>query len=290
MTNNPKQNTLWLLAAISAPAAHFCGCGWLGAACAALAVLPLTCLPARWEGMSGFLAYAEMVWMGAVAGLLLRHSDAYWPSDNDLVVPLTLLALAAVTGTKAAPRVGAVLAFCMALLAVPVAVAGAAKVEAAWLMPTVADWPLGLTTAFLFPALPAMGQERKRRRALYASIVAVALAVLVQGTLSAGVAAALPDPFYQTARTLGHLEPVAAMGMTLGWYAMANCLLQSAAAIAERNGTRRKSARVLALGTAAVFVLLPWQPNPWLAPAVSLLLWVIVPFMRKISNFEKSEK
>ena len=122
----PKQHTLWLLAAMSAPLAHFSGSGWLMTALAASAVLPLTLLPKAWEGMTKPLLLLQLLWLGAVAGALLSGSPAYWPSDNDLAVPLTILVLAALTGAPAAPRIGALLALCMALLTIPAAVSGVA--------------------------------------------------------------------------------------------------------------------------------------------------------------------
>ena len=108
--NTPKQHTLWLLAAIAAPAAHFSGSGWLTAVLAAFIVLPLSLLPKDWSDMHKPLAIIQIGWLGAVAGSLLTESSAYWPSDNHWAVPLTILALAAWTGTAAAPRIGAVIA------------------------------------------------------------------------------------------------------------------------------------------------------------------------------------
>ena len=40
-----KQHTLWLLAALAAPIAHYAGSGWLMSGLVALAVLPLTMIP-----------------------------------------------------------------------------------------------------------------------------------------------------------------------------------------------------------------------------------------------------
>ena len=98
--NSSKQHTLWLLAALTAPLAHFSGCGWLTAAVTAAAILPLTLIPKSWEGMSKLLALAELLWLGAAAGILLQNSAVYWPSDNDWVVPLTLLTLADLKGKR----------------------------------------------------------------------------------------------------------------------------------------------------------------------------------------------
>lgn len=286
--NTAKQHTLWLLAAIAAPAAHFSGSGWLTTAITALAVLPLTLLPKNWQAVSKPLALAQILWLGTVAGTLLPASAAYWPSDNDLVVPLTLLTLAAFTNTHAAPGVGAVLAFCMALLAIPAAISGAAHIEPKWLKPEPTPWPLGLTLVLLLPNLPAAGENQKGKRLLGTAAVTIALSLLVQGVTAVSVAVTLADPFYQTARALGHLEPVIAAGLTLGWYALASWLFHSGAYIAQRAGIGEKLSYVLLWGTATAFVLLGQQPAMQFVTVLSLFWWVITPFFLNLKKLEKS--
>lgn len=279
--NHPKQHTLWLLAALSAPIAHLSGTGWLTAALTALAILPLSLIPRSWEDIPKPLAYLEAIWLGIVAGLLLPASAANWPSDNTRVVPLTILALAIFTNTAAAPRIGSVLAFCMALLAIPVGIAAAQRIEPEWLAPTLSPWSPGLTLILLLPALPAAGD--RKRRIPYAALLTIVMTALTQGVLSPQVAAAVPDPFYQTARTLGHLEPVTAAGLTLGWYALTSFLLQNGARIAKSSGIKPKTATTLAAAAAAIAILIPWQPNKILITAITALLWLIVPLTRKIT-------
>lgn len=282
-----KQHTLWLLAALSAPLAHFSGEGWLTALLASAAVLPLTLLPKEWTGLSRPLAVVQVLWLGAVAGALLSGSAAYWPSDNDLVVPLTILALAALTDSMAAPRIGAVLALCIGLLAIPAAISGAAKIEPAWLRPIPGAWPWSLTLALLLPNLPAAGKGG-RGGALSAGVLAVLPALLVQGTISPYTAASVPDPFFQTARALGHMEPIVAAGVTLGAYALAVYILESAAGIAQNAGIRAQRARVLLLWTATGTIILKVQLSATFLALMSTFLWVLIPFLTKIKKVKKS--
>lgn len=282
-----KQNNLWLLAALAAPLAHFSGSGWLVSALVALAVLPLALIPKDWKGPGKPLALVQMIWLGLVAGTLLPHSGAYWPSDNDLVVPLTILTLAAITNENAAPRVGAVLAFCMALLAVPAAVSGAAKLDAAWLRPKKAPLPWALIAVLLLPNLPAPGEAGKRKGVICAGVLTVALAVLVEGVISSEVASSVEAPFYQTARTLGYMEPVIAAGVTLGWYAFALSVLQSARILAKESAIAAVWPCVLVLGTSLGCMLFKWQlPYPTMA-LFGAFFWVLIPFRTKIKKFEK---
>lgn len=290
MENKTKQRTGWLLAALSAPLAHFSGCGWLSAALAAAVILPLTLVPKSWEGMSRPLARIQILWLGLLTGLLLKNSAYYWPSDNELVVPLSLLALAAITPKSSAPRIGAVLAFCIGLLALPLAISAAAHTEPGWMGCETVLWPVPLTLVLLLPSLPAAGEERKMSRNISIALVTVLPALMVQGTISQAVAESVPDPFYQTARTLGYLEPVAAVGMTLGWYAMAVYLLHSASEIAAAGEIGHKTASVLPVGTALAALLLKWQPSVQICTVLSALLWVLIPFWIKIKKSKKDEK
>ena len=92
-----KQSQVWLLAALAAPIAHFSGCGWLTVLITAALVLPLAILEKDWS-FPRPVAYAQILWLGIVAGSLLPGAVACWPSDNSVAVPLTLLTLAALTG------------------------------------------------------------------------------------------------------------------------------------------------------------------------------------------------
>ena len=281
-----KQNTVWLLAALSAPLAHFSGSGWLTAVLAAFAVLPLSLLPKNWSHMGKTLATIQIAWLGAVSGALLSQSSAYWPSDNHWAVPLTILALAAWTDTASAPRVGAVIAFCMALLAIPTAISAATHMELQWLAPTLGEWPWGLTLALLLPNLPA--GEGSRKNILYGGTLAVILSALVQGTISSKVAGMVDDPFYETARTLGYLEPIIASAITLGWYAMTGYMIQSAKIIAKECDIDGVWAGVLTIGTATMFVMAKRQLHTPFWTVLSVFLWVLSPSLTKIKKVEKT--
>lgn len=281
-----KQSRLSLLAAMAAPIAHFCGCGWLSAVVTAAAAAPLILLKKNWT-FSKPVALAQMVWLGIVAGVLLPFSSLCWPSDNDLAVPLTLLTLAALTRAANAPRIGAVLAFFMGLLTLPIALSGAAHLEPAWLRPAKLTWEPMLALVLLLAALPGE-DERKGSGILAVGFLTAAAAALIQGVLSPAVAAALPDPEYQTARTLGHLEPVAAAAMTLGWYAAASRIFASAARIARLCQMGEGLPYVLLWGTAAATVVFRWQLSATYLVVMSTVFWYFVPFFHKNKKVKNS--
>lgn len=232
------------------------------------------------------MAFGQILWLGVVAGFLLPGSAACWPSEQDKAVPLTLLTLAALTKPNRTARVGAVLAFCMALLAIPLAVSGASGVELRWLGPELMPWPVGLTMVLLLPNLPSAGEGTKG--IMGTALLTLILSALVQGSISLRVASTSESPIYETARTLGHLEPVTAAALTLGWYALASLFLDSAARIALEGDIRMEVAYVLVWCTAAVFVLFGLQPNAWFVTVLSLFWWVITPFFQKMKKLENS--
>ena len=278
-----KQSQVWLLAALAAPIAHFSGCGWLTVLITAALVLPLARINKDWIFPKP-IALFQILWLGIVAGSLLHGTAECWPSDNSLAVPLTLLTLAALTGAAKAPRIGAVLAFAMGLLALPVALSGAAHLKPEWLAPTPFAWNPMLVLVLLLTSLPVAG---KGKGIWYTGVLALAIAVLEQGVLSPYVAASLPDPEYQTARALGYLEPVASAALTMGWFAVASLLFASAADIAKKSGISQRLSYVLVWCTGLPLLIFKWQlPAPCLM-GLSAFLWC---FCTVFSKFEKSEK
>ena len=281
-----KQSSLWLLAALAAPVAHFSGSGWLTTLITAFAILPLTLLKKDWT-FPRPIALLQILWLGIVAGALLPASAACWPSDNALAVPLTLLTLAALTRAAHAPRIGAFLAFAMGLLALPIAIAGAAHLKLRWLEPTALAFNPMLALVLLLPALP-IGERGKGRSVFGIGLMTLLLSVLIQGVLSPAVAANLPDPEYQTARTLGHLEPVAAAALTLGWYAMTTLLFSSAAELAQNSQMGERLSYVLLWGTAATVISFQWQLSATFLMVLSTVLWCFTPIFQKMKKVKNS--
>ena len=278
-----KQSQVWLLAALAAPIAHFSGCGWLTVLITAALVLPLARINKDWIFPKP-IALFQILWLGIVAGSLLHGTAECWPSDNSLAVPLTLLTLAALTGAAKAPRIGAVLAFAMGLLALPVALSGAAHLKPQWLSPTPFAWNPMLVLVLLLTSLPVAG---KGKGIWYTGVLALAIAVLEQGVLSPYVAASLPDPEYQTARALGYLEPVASAALTMGWFAVASLLFASAADIAKKSGISQRLSYVLVWCTGLPLLIFKWQlPAPFLM-GLSAFLWCFTPFFQKMKKSEK---
>ena len=281
-----KQQLLGLAAAMSAPLALCAGCGWGTILVAGVALLPLTCLPQNWRGMGKLLRWIEALWMGAVLGGLLRQSAAFWPSHEGLTVPLVLLALAFCTGGEEAPRVGAVLGFCLFVLYLPVAAAGAVQLEPEWLAEPFGQWTTVLPVVLL---LPALFHGKGGKGAVRTAVIGAAFALLTQGVLSPWVAGSVETPFYQMARTLSpggvsHIEPVISVAVTLGWYALAAGVLEHSEEVGRRTG------RFLTTLAAIMTIVLGVEIDGICTVILCLILWIIVPFARSEKFFRKSEK
>lgn len=291
----PRQMTIWIAAASCAPLAHASGAGWLSVALGALAMLPLTLLPAHWDGLSKGVRAVEFVWLAAAAGLLLQNSGIYWPaSQNELFVPLTLLALTVLPKQTVLPRTGAVVGLCMAVLFVPVLTGAAAQLEPGWLLPEKARWPDWLPLTLLLPALAGIhGQSQNRGvTALACAGIGIFLALITQGILSPRIAASLPDAFHQMSRSislgvLSRMEPVAAVAITLGWYALCGFLFSGAMRLFPGN---EKIGKIAFAAIAAAFVLFRVQLPGLFSLVLSLFLWVLIPGCTPKKKNEKIEK
>ena len=293
-----RQLGVWLLAAVSAPLSAASGAGWAAVLLAGLAMLPLARLGAQgWQSISGAMAIVESVWLSILAGVMLRSSALFWPaSHSGWFVPVVLLALASLTVPSAAPRVGAVVGLCLAVLYVPVLVGGAAQIELRWLEPQAGNWTAMLLIALLIPSLWGLWRAESSGigHILTASgVVGVLFAVLVQGILSPVLASRIPDAFYQMSRAmelgvLSRIEPVVAVASALGWYALGALLHASAVRLALRGGVRMHLARLGGAALSALVVITGVSVPAALAVALCVVLWVVTQLCGE--KMKKSEK
>ncbi len=249
-----RQTMAWVTAAMAAPLAHFCGCGWWVALLTAA-----VCLPLAWWGCKGWkrlgkaAAALEFLWLAVVLGSILSASGLDWPGERaEQVVPLTLLALAAWPREEAGFPMGAVLAGLLGVLAAPVAVSAVSRLHWAYLKPTWAAVPWGLAAALLLPSVAGVLGNGLGSGRLGLGALAVALAGSAQGILSAPVAQGEAAVFWEVSRALGRWEPLLAVALTLSWYGFASFLLTAAGKLAGQwnlsPGKGRWTAALLAAG------------------------------------------
>lgn len=298
---NSRGLRLWLLAAMTAPLAHNAGMGWLSMLLAGLGMLPLTLLSGNgWKELGKTASLAEFVWLAVTAGVLLQNSGSCWPASNhERFVPLVLLALAACTRLHAAVPAGAVCGLCMLVLTAPLVAAGIGQVELQWLKPAGAgQWSGETLVVFLIPALLGIWNSGKQGRGTIlaaAASIGVLFAMLTQGILSPWVAATTPDALRQVGRTIGfgvfgRMEPVLAVAMTIGWYALTALLIGSAAEIGKNLRLPPKSAAFIASAIAGLIVVFRIQISGAFFVIISLILWILLPGCMEKYHVIKNEK
>lgn len=296
----PQRLWAWLLAAVSAPLAHYSGGGWLAVALAAGAMLPLSMMfRDGWSRMGPFAALAQFVWLTVVAGYLAQYSAEYWPSDKNVwVVPVTLLALGTLSaGAEKAPRAGSAVAWLVMLTALPILLAALSQIRVERLTPCRADWQAGLLVTLLIPALGSVwnrtGEGGFAARA-GVGVLAVGLAALTQGVLSCFAAQSVQTPFFEMTKTLnlfgGRWEVLGAAAMTLGWYALCNFLIATASVFGATAGIPKKYCPCLAFLGSAAFVILRVQLNETVLTVFTLILWVLMPMLHEKIPSKKDEK
>ena len=126
-----------------------------------------------------------------------------------------------------------------------------------------------------------MASKAGERRIWMTGAAAVILSVLAQGVIGLKIASSSEDPFYQTVRSMGYLEPIAAVMMTLGWYCTAVFLMENARMF-------QQNANVFVLSTLATVLLGKVQLHHPIMTILSAFLWVFSPFWTKMKKVEKT--
>ena len=223
---------------------------------------------------------------------LLPWSAKCWPGDNDPVVPLILLALAAWStqkGAQAAARVGCVLFWVVLGIYLTVLALGTGEVRPAWLKPAAATMPWPAAVLLLVPAGAARwlrNGEGWQRKLWIPSAFLILGAVVVAGVLSTGLAGRIEDPMYMAVQSLAipgvmqRFEALVSAGMTVGWFALLTLLLSMAAAALEvlKPAWGRRSVWVTA-AIAGMGLLCKMHITWHVAVILATVFWVAIPIL-----------
>lgn len=293
----PRQLWLWLYLAVSAPLAHFGGGGYMAAALAAGAMLPLSLLFGDgFNRMGRIISILEWAWLALTLAYLLPASGEYWPgTGSDKAVPLVLLALAAVSGGKVkSARAGSALFWLAAIMLVGIGLAAAGQTETAWMTPEPGEWNAGLIVTLLMPGLTAAllpEAKGKANAAVWVGVLAIGIAALLQGTLSIGVGLGAAAPMYELGRGLGGgFEILASVAVTLGWYGMCSLLFAASEQFLRQCGMRGKPARILTLAVVTVLILFGVKISGKILTGGSLVMWILLPMLYSKNKSKKDEK
>ena len=292
-----RQLRLWTLLAETAALSHYGGGGYMAAALAAGALLPLNLLFGDgFHRMGKAASFLEWGWAVAVLAHLLSGAGAYWPGNGSaLAVPLVLLALAAMAGGKEkAARAGSTLFWLAGVMLLGVALAAVSQIQVEWLVPVPGEWTAGLIVSLLLPSLasallPGCG---KAKTVLWTGVIAVAAAAILQGTLCASVAMGEDAPLFELGRGLGNggYEILVSTAATLGWYALTSLLFEASAVFAEQWGMEKQSGRSLSFGAAAIGLVLGMKLDGRILTGGCLLMWILIPMLHPKNKMKKDEK
>lgn len=296
----PKnQYTPWLLGAVTAPVIQAASnCSWpvvlaVGTLCLGIALgmehLGITRLSEGWIGA------IQWLWMLLVMGEYLHWIMYCWPfHDSYHVLPLTMLALAAVTlrgGWERTSRTAGILLWFLVGLLGAVLLSAMPQVKPENLYP---DWKM--QTAHLVPVmlLPVMGlgigTAGKKQWILYGGL---GVSAITTGVLTSECIRTMEAPFYEMSRSLKLLgigqrfESLVAALMLLGYYVLLTFLL---AVTANAWGTKAKGNRevwVSALFVGMIFCS-GMRLNSRLLAAGTLVIWAVLPILKNFPKFEKS--
>ncbi len=310
----PKALTAWVGCAMLGPLAlNACRFPWLAVMLAGvLCTLLCTTIHGFSDGriwQSKPCCAVLCLWNLYAAGAVASQAAVCWPGrGSNLVVPLVLLLLAAISAWNGADRASRVAAtvcpLCVLVFAVVLA-CGVSSVR--WERLAFSDAAPGgmLLFVFLLP-IAATGIPRVPGLAIGRCMAGLtAFAVLVSltavGALSLPVALTRGDAFYQFARSIRlfsavqRFESVAAVAVTCSIYAMLSLLLSGGAHLAEefRPGWGRWAVALGAGAGAAAIAGGAILRGRELA-AVALLIWGILPLMTQLlpcgKNPKKDEK
>lgn len=293
-----KLHTRWLLVAMAAPVAQAASnCSWPAAIiistlclgiCAGLEKLGTGEVQTRWLGA------IQWLWMLLVISEFLHWIMLYWPNyGNYHTAPLILLTLAGLSVTKGAEksaRAAGVLLWVIALLLGTILLSGIQEIEWKNLQP---QWQMQTAYFIVVMLIPAMGVGLSRTKGKYAILLySTLVSVITTGVMSVVLIEQMSAPFYEMSKSISFLgvgrrfEGLAAMGITIGYFALLAYLLTVTANAWEMGRRQKRSVWISALFSALVF-LSGMRMNSRLLAIGTLVVWVVFPTIQKIIKIKK---
>ena len=275
-----RGDDLWLILALSVPAVHFAGGGYLAVGLAVLAVLPLSLIPGRdFRKLGQIAAFGEWIWICVVLAALLPAVSEYWPGSG-LTAPVALLILAALGDEeKQMERTGNVLFWLCVLLAAAILLKSVRHVEMEWLKPAQGKWSWGMIVAL---QLPCLNDRKQEKWSLATGAVVTVGAVLVQGCLGTQSETV---PIRELGRSMGAAGELAtAVLMTLGWYIAGSWLFRRGIEFGISWGIDLKWGRTITCVLTVMLMCFRDTVQGWWMVLGCILMWLIVPICCACKN------
>lgn len=286
---------LCLILAMAAPLAHYTGQGYMAVLLAAGAMIPLTILAG--DGMNWVsrpVAGLELIWLGLAMGSLIRVAGVNWPGEkSEIVVPLTLLALGVVTGNRErGSRTCSTLLWIGLIPALWVLLVLVGQSKPDWLVPEPGIWNGALIAVLLYPVIITSEKGMGVKKGAIVALMAVILAVVIQGGLGVDQATSEESPLYEFGRCVGKggFEIIISVILTVSWYGFV-CMGMGAA---ERLGEKIELSAMGSRITTAVFGILGMNSGGVREDRIMIygviLMWILVPILGQKNKTKKSKK
>lgn len=294
-----KQHTLWLPAAMAAPLTQAASnCSWPVAAvvgmlsmgiCAGVEKLEENVKPGRWS------CAIRWLWLLLVMSEFMHWTNHCWPGrGSEYAVPLIVLALAAYAvgkGQEKASRAGALILWLLVFLLGAVLLSAAKEVNYENLEPVWKIQTAHIVTVMLIPTM-GLTLGRTKNKAVI-PVYAILVSIITTGVMSLKWIQHLEVPFYEMSRSLTLLgiaervESLVASGMTLGYFVLMSYLVSIAANAWETGMRHRRSVWISALFTALVYMS-GMRLNSRLLALGTIAIWVVLPLMNNILKIMKN--
>ena len=292
-----KLHTRWLLAAMAAPLTQAASnCSWTAALTLVALGLGISwgldrvqAGGTRWK-ITGAI---QWLWMLLVVAEFLHWIMLCWPGYSDYrgapLILLVLSALSAAKGEENCARTGSVLLWIIAFLLGAVLISGIKEIEWQNLKPQWRMQTAYLSFVMLLPAMgTGMGTAKRNSLLIYGLLVSL----VTTGFMSMPLIEKMHAPFYKMSESISFLgvgkrfESLAAVGMTLGYFALVSYLLRVMAKAWEMGKSQRRSVWISAVFCGLVFVS-GMRLNSRLLTLGTLVIWVAIPALEIISKKPK---
>ena len=292
------QQNIWIVTAVIGPIIFWSDGNWPGVLIWGAGISLLCWCAVRygrhWSGV--IYNIVQCLWLSVVLSQVLPYSAECWPTGERTfpVVPLALLALAAVSALKDSKATAggiSVLFWVAAFLIGIVLAAGVPELNSGYLLPQKNGIGAQIILVFLIPAAAGFLHREKTVNLPFVLVVVLgaAVAVWISGILSPKIAGTVQWPFYEAAKSVQlfdvakRLESLVSAGVTVGNYALYSLLLCSIRNIGDKFHKGREAV-VISAGISASLMLLELIIDTEILVIVCLILWLFLPLLGVIQK------
>lgn len=281
--------------------AHFSGGSWF-----ALVILGIICysvmqiMPDNMEALCNdkWNCLIQLIGIILLLGQLLPMSAQYWPGRfSEIVIPATLTVLGAYSCRKKPEHTAGILLWAMALLLIPVGIAGIRDIQPEWIIPDNYRLSIWIIPAMLLPMLrKTIGKgEKDLSWYLWVLVTGVIIWVITSGVLSNDVAENLKTPFRNLSMSLtlgaySRFESIVSVALTFGWYGLSSLLFECACKCLEGLNIKKWAGILGCIFIVLTIEMIDVKIPPEITVIYTVIAWIFFPIFKLKKTSKKSEK